>query len=97
MASSRALYDVIVIGAGIEGSSCAYNLAKEGEKVLLIEQPNPSGSCRIAKGKGQAEMSIATFNTRTIRHQDDLERLLEELEQIKWHIIGLSEAKRRGE
>ncbi|GFN92900.1 peroxisomal sarcosine oxidase [Plakobranchus ocellatus] len=38
MASSRALYDVIVIGAGIEGSSCAYNLAKEGMKVLLIEQ-----------------------------------------------------------
>ncbi|GFO03532.1 endonuclease exonuclease phosphatase domain containing protein [Plakobranchus ocellatus] len=40
---------------------------------------------------------IATYNTRTIRQQDDLERLLEELEQIKWHIIGLSETKRGGE
>ncbi|GFN96623.1 endonuclease-reverse transcriptase [Plakobranchus ocellatus] len=42
-------------------------------------------------------MYIATYNTRTIRQQDDLQRLLEELEQIKWHIIGLSETKRRGE
>ncbi|GFN88296.1 hypothetical protein PoB_001480200 [Plakobranchus ocellatus] len=46
-------------------------------------QPNPTGSCRIDKGKRQAEMYIATYNTRTIRQQDDLERQLEELEQIK--------------
>ncbi|XP_012939101.1 peroxisomal sarcosine oxidase [Aplysia californica] len=37
-------YDVIVIGAGIEGSSSAYSLAKSGQKVLLIEQfPLPHG------------------------------------------------------
>ncbi|GFO31492.1 endonuclease-reverse transcriptase [Plakobranchus ocellatus] len=59
-------------------------------------QPNPTGSCGVNKGNGQAEMYMATYNTRTIRQQDDLERLLEELEQIKWHIIGLSETKRRG-
>ncbi|GFN91213.1 endonuclease-reverse transcriptase [Plakobranchus ocellatus] len=41
--------------------------------------------------------TVATYNTRIIRQQDDLERLLEELEQIKWHIIGLSEIKRGGE
>ncbi|GFN79307.1 hypothetical protein PoB_000581300 [Plakobranchus ocellatus] len=54
-------------------------------------------SCGVDKGKGQAEKYIATYNTRTTRQQDDLEVLLEELEQIKWHIIGLSETKRRGE
>ena len=32
------LYDVIVIGAGIVGSSAAFQLAKDGYKTLLIEQ-----------------------------------------------------------
>ncbi|KAH9525466.1 hypothetical protein Btru_001489 [Bulinus truncatus] len=44
---SKAAYDVIVIGAGIEGSSSAYNLAKKGKRVLLIEQfplPHSRGS-----------------------------------------------------
>uniref|UniRef100_A0A0B7AJ52 sarcosine oxidasee (formaldehyde-forming) n=1 Tax=Arion vulgaris TaxID=1028688 RepID=A0A0B7AJ52_9EUPU len=41
------MYDVIVIGAGVEGSASAYSLAKEGKKVLLIEQfplPHSRGS-----------------------------------------------------
>ncbi|GFO06969.1 endonuclease-reverse transcriptase [Plakobranchus ocellatus] len=58
-------------------------------------QPNPTGSCGVDKGKSETEMYIATYNTRTIRQQDDLERLLEELEEIKRHIIGLSENKKR--
>ncbi|KAK3799868.1 hypothetical protein RRG08_014540 [Elysia crispata] len=47
MTSPKAIYDVIVIGAGIEGSSCAYNLLKSGKKVLLLEQfplPHTRGS-----------------------------------------------------
>ena len=32
------LYDVIVVGAGIEGSSTAYQLARQGKKTLLLEQ-----------------------------------------------------------
>ena len=32
-------YDVIVVGAGVEGSSTAYNLVKNGGgRVLLLEQ-----------------------------------------------------------
>ena len=32
-------YDVIVVGAGVEGSSTAYNLVENGGgKVLLLEQ-----------------------------------------------------------
>ena len=35
------LYDVIVVGAGVEGSSTAYHIAKSGgKKVLLLEQVN---------------------------------------------------------
>ena len=32
------LYDTIVVGAGIEGSSAAYQLAKNGKITLLLEQ-----------------------------------------------------------
>lgn len=47
MTSSKAVYDVIVIGAGVEGSSIAYNLVKDEKKVLLLEQfplPHTRGS-----------------------------------------------------
>jgi len=40
-------YDHIVIGAGINGSSAAYQLAKRGTKVLLLEKfplPHSRGS-----------------------------------------------------
>lgn len=37
-----AVYDVVVVGAGIEGSATAYNLAKNGQKTLLVEQVNSS-------------------------------------------------------
>ena len=35
----KGLYDIIVIGAGVEGSSTAYHSVKQGaERVLLLEQ-----------------------------------------------------------
>ena len=39
MASDSTLFDVIVVGAGVEGSATAYQLIKNGAKrVLLLEQ-----------------------------------------------------------
>ena len=41
----RGLYDVIVVGAGVEGSSAAYHIVKQGaERVLLLEQVTYYGS-----------------------------------------------------
>lgn len=40
-------FDVIVIGAGVMGSAAAYHLAKDGQRVLLIERfeiPHTLGS-----------------------------------------------------
>nr|XP_022332549.1 peroxisomal sarcosine oxidase-like [Crassostrea virginica] len=55
------MYDVVVVGAGIEGSATAYNLVKNGQKTLLLEQfplPHSRGSShghsritRVAYGK----------------------------------------------
>lgn len=41
---SEKIHDVIVVGAGIEGSATAYYLAKQGRNTLLLEQfPLPHG------------------------------------------------------
>jgi sarcosine oxidase/L-pipecolate oxidase len=31
-------FDVIVVGAGVKGSTTAYHLAKAGQRTLLLEQ-----------------------------------------------------------
>ncbi|HDY87615.1 MAG TPA: NAD(P)/FAD-dependent oxidoreductase, partial [bacterium] len=49
----RPKYDVIVLGAGIAGLICGTFLAKQGKKVLIIEQHSiPGGYCTSFKRKG---------------------------------------------
>ena len=40
---------------------------------------------------------MCTYNVRTLRTEDDLDRLIDEVEQIKWDIVGLCETYRKGE
>ena len=44
-----------------------------------------------------AKIHVCTYNTWTLRTEDDTNRLVEELGNIKWHVVGLCETKRRGE
>ena len=37
------------------------------------------------------------YNARTLRTEDDLDRLIDEVEQMKWDITGLCETYRKGE
>ena len=49
----KSKYDVIVLGAGIAGLICGTFLAKQGKKVLIIEQHSiPGGYCTSFKRKG---------------------------------------------
>ncbi|MFX0070210.1 MAG: phytoene desaturase family protein, partial [Candidatus Hermodarchaeota archaeon] len=47
------MYDVIIIGAGVGGLSCAAKLAKHKKKILIIEKiPHIGGTSHIFKRKG---------------------------------------------
>lgn len=43
-------FDVIVIGSGVAGTVCAYQLAQAGKQVVLIERGNQPGSKNLSGG-----------------------------------------------
>ena len=43
-------YDVLIVGAGLAGSSLAYRLIERGERVLLITDPDIPSASRVAAG-----------------------------------------------
>ena len=70
------------------------------EKKSLYDaaQLNPKGSCEADKvRRNTCNINIATYNTRTLNNPADLDRLLEEVENLKWEVIGLCETKKSGE
>lgn len=52
---------------------------------------------RIRKGYHKQNLTIATLNTRTLATTEKLQELEEELSNIKWDILGISEHKRKEE
>lgn len=44
-------FDAIIVGAGVAGSAAAYELAKAGKNVLLIERGNTAGSKNMTGGR----------------------------------------------
>ncbi len=51
-------YDVIVIGAGLGGLTAGAKLAKEGKKVLLIEQHSQPGGCATTFRRGDFTLEV---------------------------------------
>ena len=63
-----------------------------------VTPPNPTGSDATERGgSSTTTLNVCTYNTRTLRTDDDLNRLMEDLEHIKWDVVGISETKREGE
>jgi len=50
MADNEPDFDVIVVGAGIAGGVCAYQLAQQGRSVLLVERGEVPGSKNLSGG-----------------------------------------------
>ena len=59
----------------------------------------PTGSSKTEKGNmsGHTYLNIYTYNTRTLRTEEVLETLMDELKEFKWDVIGLAETKREGQ
>jgi all-trans-retinol 13,14-reductase len=51
-------YDIIIIGAGLGGLTAGAKLAREGKKVLLIEQHNKPGGCATNFKRGDFTMEV---------------------------------------
>jgi len=91
MSDSRS--DVIVIGAGISGLTCAALLAKSGLKVRLLEQHyQPGGSCGAFRRNGvtfdQGTAMLYGFgSTGSNPHRYIMSELEEEIEVIKHDML----------
>ncbi|MEE0955821.1 MAG: FAD-binding oxidoreductase [Eubacterium sp.] len=73
MRSEETCTDVIIVGGGVVGNAAAYNLAKKGQKVLLLERNEigDGGSSRNGGGVRQsarepAEMPLAMYAVRNL-------------------------------
>jgi phytoene dehydrogenase-like protein len=51
-------YDIIIIGAGLGGLTAGAKLAKEGKKVLLVEQHNKPGGCATTFKRGDFTLEV---------------------------------------
>jgi glycine/D-amino acid oxidase-like deaminating enzyme len=80
---SRAAYDAVVIGAGVQGAGAAYHLARSGWRVLVVDAGEPGGG---SSGATHANLALHNRNPRypefalaraTVAMYADLERELE--------------------
>jgi all-trans-retinol 13,14-reductase len=51
-------YDIIIIGAGLGGLTAGAKLAREGRKVLVIEQHNRPGGCATTFQRGDFTLEV---------------------------------------
>jgi all-trans-retinol 13,14-reductase len=51
-------YDVIVVGGGLGGLTAGAKLAREGKKVLLIEQHTQPGGCATTFKRGDYTLEV---------------------------------------
>jgi len=73
-------YDIIVIGTGLGGLTAGAKLAKEGKKVLLIEQHSKPGGCATTFKRGDFTMEVGLHEMDGPSMHDMKTKIFNELE-----------------
>ena len=73
------IYDIIIIGAGLGGLTAGAKLAREGKKVLLIEQHNQPGGCATTFRKGDFTFEVGLHEMDGPSQRDMKNRIFNEL------------------
>jgi all-trans-retinol 13,14-reductase len=73
-------YDIIIIGAGLGGLTAGAKLAKEGKKVLLIEQHSKPGGCATTFKRGDFTLEVGLHEMDGPSGRDMKTRIFNELE-----------------
>ena len=84
-------YDIVVVGAGNAGLTAALTCAKEGKKVLLIEQHNLPGGCATSFVRGRFEFEPSLHELCDIGTPEDpgeIRQMMEDLGiYIDWKMV----------
>ena len=73
-------YDIIVIGGGLGGLTAGAKLAREGKKVLLIEQHSQPGGCATTFRRGDFTLEVGLHEMDGPSPRDMKTRIFNELE-----------------
>jgi phytoene dehydrogenase-like protein len=73
-------YDVIIIGAGLGGLTAGAKLAREGKRVLLIEQHSQPGGCATTFKRGDFTLEVGLHEMDGLGPRDMKTRIFNELE-----------------
>ena len=73
-------YDIIVIGGGLGGLTAGAKLAREGKKVLLIEQHSQPGGCATTFRRGDFTLEVGLHEMDGPSPRDMKTRIFRELE-----------------
>jgi phytoene dehydrogenase-like protein len=76
-------YDVIIIGAGLGGLTAGAKLAKEGKKVLLLEQHNKPGGCATTFQRGDFTLEVGLHEMDGPAPRDMKTRIFNDLDVFK--------------
>ncbi len=76
-------YDVIIIGAGLGGLTAGAKLAKEGKKVLLLEQHNQPGGCATTFRRGDFTLEVGLHEMDGPAPRDMKTRIFNDLDVFK--------------
>ena len=72
-------YDVIIIGAGLGGLTAGAKLAKEGKKVMVLEQHDRPGGCATTFKRRDFTMEVGLHEMDGLHPRDTKNRVFQEL------------------